>query len=70
MFGVGNGKISTRMGDRIHRIAQKHGAFFTWADMGDGPRYWFECKNRGEPFDSAIARAVLGAVSAAGIVLP
>lgn len=69
-FGTGRGKISNKLYRQIEQIANEHGADFTAADMPEGPRYWFACRNLGEPFDSRTAREVMGAIAAAGIELP
>jgi hypothetical protein len=52
---------------KIDRIARKHGAWFCSPNMPEGPRYWFSAPNRGEPFDSATAKAVLTECTAAGL---
>jgi hypothetical protein len=68
LFGSGNGRVNTRLANRIDRIARKHGACFVWATIpGDGPRYWFACPNRGNPFDQATRDAVWGELIAAGL---
>jgi hypothetical protein len=64
-FGLGKGEISAREEKRVTRIARRFGADFTSVTLpGDGPRYWFSCRNRGEPFDGELARVVLAAVGA------
>jgi hypothetical protein len=68
LFGAGNGRVKTRVADRIDRIARKHGARFVSCVLpGDGPRYWFAGPNRGDPFDQAMADAVWGELAAAGL---
>ena len=59
LFGAGNGRVSQREGKRCDRIAQKHGASFVWVKMPEGPRFWFACPNRGNPFDRDTAEAVM-----------
>ena len=60
LFGVGNGDVSDREKSRVNRIAQKHGAAFVRYRGPEGHgRYWFSGPNRGEPFDSKMAQAVL-----------
>ena len=58
---------------RIDAIAQRHDAAFRVLrdDPGSplGFRTWFQCENRGAPFDSQTARAVLAAVRAEGIAV-
>jgi hypothetical protein len=67
-FGSGNGKIKPALAARIHRIAVQHGAHFVSVTVpGDGPRYWFTCPNRGNPFDQAIERAVWDALESEGL---
>jgi len=69
MFGLGPKHLPRR----VSRIAKKHGAVLVnYTDpgcrcgygctSGECPacqRHWFAGANRGEPFDSALARAVL-----------
>lgn len=62
-FGTGRGRVSGRESARVDRIARRHGASFVAVSLpGDGPRFWFACPNRGEPFDGATARAVMAEV--------
>lgn len=58
-FGVRDGKLSVRERKRREAAARKHGARFVYLRDGDGERSWFACRNLGEPFDGATARAVL-----------
>jgi hypothetical protein len=68
LFGSGNGRVKTRLANRIDRIARKHGACFVSCVLpGDGPRYWFACPNRGNPFDQATEQAVWEDLVAAGL---
>jgi hypothetical protein len=70
-FGSGNGRVSDRLARRVDKIAREYGATFTAVTLpGDGPRYWFSCRNRGNPFDQETARDTLKAVERAGISLP
>jgi len=70
-FGLGRGRVPSGRADAIDRIARAHGAAFVAVTLpGDGPRYWFACRNYGEPFDSATARTVIDAVEAAGLWPP
>lgn len=62
MFGYGFGAVSAREWKRCEAHARNHGATFVSADMPEGPRYWFEAPNKGEPFNHSTARAVMGAV--------
>jgi hypothetical protein len=65
-FGVGNGRIKTKSGERIDKIARRHGASFTWTTIpGQGPIYWFAARNQGHPFDEQTARAVWADLDAA-----
>jgi hypothetical protein len=72
MFECGQGKVSKREAMRIDKIAKKHGAAFV---TNCGPecfcgrncggcnhRYWFFGPNRGEPFDSQMARDIMAEV--------
>ena len=59
MFGVRKGQLTAREEQRRERIARKHGVVFNYADFpGNGWMSWFSAPNYGEPFDSALARAV------------
>jgi hypothetical protein len=70
-FGVGRGAVSDELRERIDAIAEEHGATFVNPTLpGEGPRYWFACRNRGFPFDRDTERAVYASLDAAGIVLP
>lgn len=64
MFGVCRERLSKREVNRRQRIARKHGATFVYpgAIPGSETRGWFECPNRGEPFNEATAKAVLSEV--------
>lgn len=70
-FGLGSGWLNKR----ADRLARKHGAqLVNYCDPGckcgygctsDCPackRHWFTCQNRGEPFNTATARAVMEAL--------
>jgi hypothetical protein len=68
LFGSGNGRVESATANRIDRIARKHGATFVSCSIpGDGPRYWFACPNRGNPFDQATRDAVFAALSEVGL---
>jgi hypothetical protein len=59
-FGLGNGKVGAKEEKRIQRIAEEHEAeFVTFQEPNGSYRYWFECQNKGEPFDSKTAFDVL-----------
>lgn len=59
-FGLGNGKVSAKEEKRIQRIAEDHQADFVIYQEPNGElRYWFECENKGEPFDQQTATAVM-----------
>lgn len=67
-FGLGRGKVSAATERKVDRIARKHGADFVSVTLpGEGPRYWFACPNRGQPFDDATSKAVLEELTAAGL---
>lgn len=67
-FGSGKGHLPKK----ADKIAKKHGAtLVNYTDPGcrcghgcrdncpSNRRHWFACPNRGEPFDSAVAKAVM-----------
>lgn len=69
-FGLGRGRIPSKIAKRADAIASKHGACLVNPRLpGEGYRYWFAGPNRGEPFDRAMARAVLDDLDAAGVDL-
>lgn len=56
LFGLGAGHL----GKRAAKIAKRHGAaLVNYTEPNGMKRHWFESENRGEPFDSALARAVM-----------
>lgn len=71
-FGLGSGHLSRR----IARIARTHGAeLVNYTEPGcrcgwgcsngrckAAQRHWFECENRGAPFDEKTAREVMAAI--------
>lgn len=67
MWGYGQGELSKTRGEKIDRIARKHGAAFTNPCMpGRGHVYWFAGPNRGEPFDRELSAAVEADLRRAG----
>ena len=59
LFCVEKGKLTAREEQRRERIARKHDVTFNYVDdPGNGWMSWFAGPNCGEPFDSALARAV------------
>lgn len=63
-FGLHSGHLP----EAADKIAKRFGAWHVNYDepTGNGEhrqRGWFACPNRGEPFDSRIARAVLDAIA-------
>lgn len=59
-FGLGKGKVSATERKRINKILESHQAEFVIYQEPNGElRYWFECENKGEPFDSWTATAVM-----------
>ena len=67
IFGVSYrwGRTATWDRERRHDIAEQHGCDWTeiW-DVASGRwKSWFSCPNRGEPFDSQTADAVMRDVS-------
>ncbi len=70
-FGVGRGKLPKKRVDQIDKIARKHGACFVYTSVpGNGIQYWFSGPNLGFPFDRALERDVIEAVTAAGLWPP
>lgn len=69
-FGYGRGKLSKSEQTRVSSIARKHGATFTYALMSDGQQYWFSTSNHGQPFDGALAKAVMTEVGEIKKVAP
>jgi hypothetical protein len=67
LFGGGSGKISNRITNALHDIAQERGAYFIAADTPEGARYWFGVQRQGEPIDSQTARDVLQDAEQAGL---
>jgi len=70
MFGARNSDKPTPPAERkrLAAIAKRHGAeFIEIRDANRTYRRWFTCKNLGEPFDSAVARAVLADVAKLGL---
>jgi hypothetical protein len=77
-FGLGRGWLSAR----ADRIARKHGASLVnhtddRCNCGyncrpgtckQSRRHWFAGPNRGEPFDSQLARAVMDEIESAGLL--
>lgn len=64
-FGLGNGQVSDREYARIERSIRASGEeanFVRYNDPTGQIRYWFNCRNRGCPFDDRTASAVLAAV--------
>ena len=68
MFGVRNSGDPTPSAERkrLYAIAERHGADFTEIRDANGTyRRWFEVVNRGEPFNSRTANAVMADVDGA-----
>ncbi len=62
-FGLHVGHLAAQ----ADRIARRHGArHINYTEPRGEKRGWFECANRGEPWDSATARAVLADIERAG----
>lgn len=67
-FGLGRGRVRAEVRKQAEDVARKHGADFVVATIpGDGPRFWFACENRGQPFDGAVQKAVLANLEAEGL---
>lgn len=61
-----NGQVRSAS-KQIDAIAREHGVYFVCTSIpGNDLLGWFNGPNRGEPFDSELAREVIGAVRAAG----
>ena len=64
LFGLGPG----HMPKRADMVARKHGAtLVNYTEPRGEKRHWFAGPNRGEPFDSQMAREVMSALEAAGV---
>jgi len=64
-FGLGDGYMPAAADE----VARKHGAcLVNYTEPHGKRRHWFACPNRGEPFDSSTANAVMADIEAAGIV--
>lgn len=67
IFGVANnwGRTAAWERERRHAIAERHGCEWTeiWDKASACWKSWFSCPNRGEPFDSQTADAVMREVS-------
>ena len=72
MFGVTHKTVTPEVAERLNAICiEQGGTGFTGPiDMpGSTVKGWFTGRNRGEPFDSALARAVAVAIEREGIEL-
>lgn len=59
-FGVSNKKLSEQHQNIRRRVAELHGVDWHYTVLrGEGVRSWFAAPNRGEPFDSSLAREVM-----------
>lgn len=67
VFGVVRQAFPRPVAMRIERIAGQRGAWFATVDLPEGPTSWFTGPNLGDPFNALLAKAVLTALSAAGI---
>ena len=62
-FGLHSGHL----GDLADEIAKRHGAWHVnYTEPRGERRGWFCCRNRGEPFDGATAKAVWDDIDHAG----
>lgn len=61
LFGTTTEKLTKKEGARRDRIAQKHGGNFVGpvAIPGNMTKGWFAIPNKGEPFNSRTAKAIL-----------
>jgi hypothetical protein len=63
MFGLHSGHLT----GKADKIAKRHGAWHTnYTEPRGQRRGWFSCRNLGEPFDSAVAKAVLADIDHVG----
>ena len=59
-FGLERGKRTSAEQEARHAAAARHGCTWVYCTIpGDGVRSWFSAPNLGEPFDSALSRAVM-----------
>jgi hypothetical protein len=62
-FGLHKGHLAAR----ADKIAERHGAsHVNYTEPRGEKRGWFVCPNRGEPFDTRTAVAVMADIDAAG----
>jgi len=62
-FGLHAGHLTAQ----ADRIARRHGAcHINYTEPRGERRGWFNCDNRGSPFDEAVAKAVMADIDAAG----
>lgn len=62
LFGVGTHKITQKEESRIQQLLKKYHpdvSFLYITEPGNKHRFWFETKNRGQPFDNVLARSVM-----------
>ncbi len=72
MFGTTRKRVTAKVAQRLNAICIEQGGtgFVGPVDIpGNELHGWFEGPNHGEPFDSALARAVLTQVEREGIEL-
>jgi hypothetical protein len=64
MFGVSHDRPTRKIARKMNTAAKKHGAYLVEAHLpGTGYQRWFCGPNRGEPFNGAMAKAVLADIS-------
>jgi hypothetical protein len=60
MFGVSRERPTRKIARKMNAVAKKHGACLVESVLpGTGYQRWFCGPNRGEPFNGAMAKAVL-----------
>lgn len=58
LFNVRNGSMSPEEIELHREAAAQHDVEFVYAELPEGPRSWFSCRNLGNPFDQQTAHAV------------
>lgn len=52
-FCVRNGRVDEETAAKARTIAEQYDGDFVTAEMPEGPRFWFEIPDTGEPFTRA-----------------
>lgn len=68
MFGSSQTQLTRAQARKITKIAHEHGAYLVETTLpGIGYVRWFACRNRGNPYDQAVERAVVEACAREGL---